>query len=366
VSPGAPAVPAVSERPLRVALLVGRFGPGTGTGGIAAHLARWLVGRGHEVAVWCRVAPPDEARIAGVEVHPLGARRTAAARVPAGFVRLALDRVPGCEVVRASGGVHRAWLAARRRAPGSPPLGPRDWLEARLDRQAARSARHVICNSLHVLGQVVAYHGVSRARVTLVPTGVDPSRFRPDPELRADVRGRLGVGGGDRIAMFVGHGFRRKGLPVAVEAFARAAGPGDRLVVAGHDAHAARWLAPARLGLGRRLVALGPVDVAKWLPAADAMILPSRYDAASNAVIEALAAGVAPVASACDGAAERIVDRRLVVGDPDDVQGFTRALRYAWGSPDCGARCREAAGCWSDARMMAARVERILVETAHG
>lgn len=340
--------------------MVGRFGAGTGTGGVAASLARWLVDRGHEVGVWCRVPPLGEG-IPGVGVHRMGPRATAAGRVPPGWVRLALDRVPGCEVARASGGVHLAWLAARNR-----PAGPRDRWEARLDRQTARTARVVICNSLRVLGQVVAYHGVPRERVALVPTGVDPLRFRPDPAVRAAVRERVGVGGGGRIAMFVGHGFRRKGLSVAVEAFARAAGPGDRLVVAGDDAHAERWLGPARQRLGERLVALGPVDVSRWLPGADAMILPTRYDAASNAVLEAIASGVAPVASACDGASERIVDRRLVVGDPGDVRGFTRALRYAWGTPDRGEVCRQAAEGWPDARMMAARMERILVETAHG
>ncbi|MEZ4234867.1 MAG: glycosyltransferase family 4 protein [Myxococcota bacterium] len=198
--------------------------------------------------------------------------------------------------------------------------------------------------------------GAHRRRSVAVP---------PGPAVRAEVRDRLGAAEEDRIALFVGHGYRRKGLPVAVEAFARAARPGDRLLVAGADAHAARWLGPARDRLGDRLVPLGAVDPARWLPAADALVLPTRYDAASNAVLEALAAGVAPVASACDGASERIVDRRLVVGDPADVQGFTRALRYAWETPVLGARRRAADAGWPEARMTSS-VEHILVETAHG
>ncbi|MEQ1503373.1 MAG: glycosyltransferase family 4 protein [Myxococcota bacterium] len=351
---------------MNVALLVGRFGGGTGTGGVAATLARGLRDRGHRVLVACgRVDARPEASGDvgdGFDAVPLGPRWSAAARIPAGFVRLALDRVPGCEVARASGGVHRRWLDAR----GGRWVGPRDRWECWLDRRTARTAGVVICNAEQVADAIVAEHQVGRERLRLVRTGVDLARFRPDPAARDEARRRLGVPEGGRIAMFVGHGFRRKGLDTAVAAFARVGGPHDRLVVVGRDAHAERWLGPARVALGDRLVADGPrTPIERWLVAADALLLPSRYDAASNVILEAMACGVPPIASGRDGASEIVPDGRLVVHDPADVQGFADAVRYAWETPGLPAGCRAAAERWPDSRMTD-DVERILGATAHG
>lgn len=331
---------------MRIAILVGRFGAGTGTGGVASRLARALRER-HDVHVWTSVVdhPLD-----GVPTHDLGDRRTAADRAR-GFVRLALDRVPGCEVVRASGGVHAVWARIRGRRWG-------DGAEARLDRDAVRSARRVICNSCLAAAEVVTEHGVDPARIRVVRNGADAA----STGRREQVRREWNVPDGGRVALFLGHGFRRKGLDVAARAFAEVATERDRLVVAGHDPHAERYLRPHRDG---RLVVVGAVPAHDALPGADALLHPTLYDPAANVVLEAMAHGVPPVTSARDGAAELVPDRSLVVADALDVQGFARALRYAWGDAPDRARLRTEALRWPVPRMTEA-IERILEECADG
>jgi glycosyltransferase involved in cell wall biosynthesis len=342
---------------MNIALLVGKFGRGTGTGGFAWRLARSLQASGHTVGVWC--GQGDE-RLDGVEMHAMGPRWTAASRVPAGWVRLALDRVPSCELARASGGVHQAWRQIR-----GGWSSPRERWEAWLDRRTAQTARVVICNSLRTAGEVMAWHGVPASRIRVVPSGALDA-VRPDLALREQARTAWKIPEGGRVALFLGHGFRRKGLAVAVHAFARAASPRDRLVVAGQDAHAERWLRPARELLGEKLLAVGPLrPVERWLPGADALLLPTLYDSAANATLEAMAAGVPPVVSSRDGAAEQVFDRALVVGDPGDVEGFACALRYAWGTSGLGARCAVAAARWPETRMASA-MEHLLLEFANG
>jgi glycosyltransferase involved in cell wall biosynthesis len=346
---------------MRVALLAGRFGRGTGTGGFAWRLARSLQASGHTVGVWCGHA--DE-QLEGVERHAMGPRWTAASRVPPGWVRLALDRVPHCELARASGGVHQAWRQIRDGLSLSLS-SPREQWEAWLDKRTAQTARVVICNSLRTAGEVMAWHGVPAERIRVVPSGALDA-VRPDPVLREQARAAWEIPVGGRVAMFLGHGFRRKGLQVAVLAFAQAAGPHDRLVVAGQDAHAERWLRPARELLREKLLAVGPLrPIERWLPGADALLLPTLYDSAANATLEAMAAGVPPVVSSKDGAAEQVFDRALVVGDPGDVEGFACALRYAWGTSGLGARCAVAATRWPETRMASA-VEHLLMEFANG
>jgi len=332
----------VAAAGLRIALISGTFGQGQGTGGQAWLLARGLEERGHRVEVWARRVTSAEG-FAG-PVHPLPRARRHLWRVIEAVPRRrfdlvhALERVPGADVVRASGGVHAAWLSG---APLSLRRAGRWSLRHRrelaLDRAAARRARVVVANSRRVAAEVVAFHGVGPQRVVVVRNGVTPLA-RP-PAHSAALRRRWGVGPRGRVALFLGHDGRRKGLDIAAAAFARVAAPGDRLVAAG----------PSRGPAG--VVCLGPVPAAEALGAADAMLLPSRYDASSNAVLEALAAGVPPVCSGRDGASEVVGDPALVVTSPYDVAGFAEALGYAWTTED-PARWRRAAARWPASRMV--------------
>jgi glycosyltransferase involved in cell wall biosynthesis len=338
---------------VKIALVVDRFGPGTGTGG-QAFLAASSWRERHEVTVWVSSV---SATLDGVDVRPLP-RLTRTP--PDGGVRVAFGRVRGCEVVRASGGVHAAYLRACVRWPR-----PRDVIEAVRDRAAARGARRVVCNAERVGADVVAFHRVDPAAIRIVRNGVDLGRFVPDAARRERSRQAWGVPPEGRVAAFLAHGFRRKNLATAVAAFARVARDADRLVVAGRDAHAGRWLRDARRLLGAKLVVCGPVAVPEEvLAGADALLHPTLYDAAANVVLEALACGVPPVTTVMDGAAEILEDRSLVVADALDGEEVAAALDRAW-TLGTGARWRGIAERWPDVRMVEA-LERIVVEAAGG
>lgn len=337
-------------------------------------LARYLADRGHEVVVYCLES--DGAAIDGVRVArlpslkaPRALRLALAARaVPRDRhdVIEALGRAPGFDVYRAGGGVHAAWLQASVDGPltwARARLSPMASIESRLDQRAAREARLVVCNAERPADEVRRWHGVESRRVVVVRNGVDAERFWPDSKARRQARSMWGARG--RVALFLGSGFRRKGLDIAVRAFERASGPADKLVVAGRDAHAHRYLRAARRILGDRLVVLGPVlDPERWLPGADATILPTRYDPAANTTLEAMAAGVPPVVSGRDGNAEIVPDRSLVVADPSDVDGFAQALAYAW-EASLGDACRQVATRWPISRN-GCSMERIFRELGHG
>lgn len=360
--------------PLSIGLVLPVWGGPGGTEGHARALAAWLVSRGHRVTVYCLTdrgggVPEVDVRVLTAPVWaprplalPLAARRITGEH----DVVEALGRVPGFDVYRAGGGVHAAWLAAS--ADGSirwarARLSPLERLEARLDREAARRARRVICNAEGAAREVQAWHGVEEGRVRVVRNGVDGERFQPDAGLRRQARAAWGAR--ERVALFLGSGFRRKGLAVAAQAFVRVARPGDRFVVIGRDAHARRHLRPVRRLLGDRLVYQGPVeDPERWLPGADALILPTRYDPAANVTLEAMACGVPPVTSSRDGNAELVPDLSLVVEDPRDVDGFAAALRYAWGARP-GEACRAEAERWPLSRM-GASMEALFQELSDG
>ncbi len=326
----------VAGTALRVGVVVGTYGSGQGSGGQAWLLVQGLRARGYAVRVWSRTGPSD-ARL------PRSRRALTQGRRLLGHpdvdVLFAFERLPGADIARLGGGVHAAWLDAAPDRLRLLRLRARDRRELRLDRDVARSAGWVLCNAQRVASEARAFHGIPRSRVRVIRNGVDLGRFRPDDDERRALRSARGATG--RVALFLGHGGTRKGLDVALSAFRRAAAPRDRL-----------WVAGTGIGaLPSWAERLGAVDPARVLPAVDALLSPSRYDPSANAVLEAMAAGVPPVTSGRDGASELVLERRLRVQDPGDVEGFAEALRYAWGarSPE---QWRQLAAPWPASRMV--------------
>ncbi|NUR80188.1 MAG: glycosyltransferase family 4 protein, partial [Dermatophilaceae bacterium] len=117
------------------------------------------------------------------------------------------------------------------------------------------------------------YPGLTLPTV-VIGNGVDVERFRPPTPLeRAQARERLGLADGDRLVLFIGNEFGRKGLPVLVEALGLLA-PEVRLVVVGGtpDLVAAEARRTAARRLGDRLRFDGAqTDPRPWLHAADVL-----------------------------------------------------------------------------------------------
>jgi UDP-glucose:(heptosyl)LPS alpha-1,3-glucosyltransferase len=223
-------------------------------------------------------------------------------------------------------------------------LSPEDWVEMAMDRAAVRSARICIANS--ELGARGLRGDYGAERVEVVYNGVDLSRFRPDAAIRAATRSALGAAG--PVALFLGTGFRRKGLDVAIEALP----PGWTLWVAGKDRP---WSAPPNVRF------LGPArDPERLLQAADVMLLPTRYDPFANACLEALACGIPALTTPDNGAAEILPHEWMVASD---AAGFREGLLRAVSDAALGERCRAVAERFTPAASYA-RAFGLLVEAA--
>lgn len=177
-------------------------------------------------------------------------------------------------------------------------------------RYRGRAHRVVVALSRAEADDLVRTYGRVRARLEVIPNGVDLDRFRPpSPAERTAARARLGLGEEERVALFIGHEFDRKGLSFAIRGLRQAEGVLLLIVGGSDDIIAAANEEAKSVGVGERVLFLGPrYNLRPYLAASDLFVLPSAYEANALVVLEALASGLPVVATRVGFAPEVVVD----------------------------------------------------------
>jgi UDP-glucose:(heptosyl)LPS alpha-1,3-glucosyltransferase len=244
----------------------------------------------------------------------------------------------GDDVVSPGGSAHRAFLATLIERERSARARLRPWhplhrslltVEARQLRAACR----VVLNSRWSRDRMTAAYPSVASRVDVVYNGVDTAYFSPAAiaPLRKAAREQLGLNDGDLVMLFLGTGDRRKGLLDLLAAFDECASPYVRLLVVGHrdDKETACVDAAIRTHALQSRVTLRPFapDPRPYYAAADVFVLPTWFDALSNATLEALACGLPVVTTSSNGVAELMTPgREGLIVDAGDVPALRSAL----------------------------------------
>jgi UDP-glucose:(heptosyl)LPS alpha-1,3-glucosyltransferase len=225
------------------------------------------------------------------------------------------ERIACCDIFRAGDGVHAVWVEERMRdasplARAALALSPWHRYTLAAERRLFASPRlqRVICISQMVQTEIHERFGLPRERLPVIYNAIDPAVFNPSlRQHRDEVRLRYGIAADAVVFLLVGSGYERKGVGRAIEALALLP-PAAHLLVVGRDRAAGRYAALARrLGVADRVTLAGAqTDPRPFYGAADAFVLPTLYDALSNAVLEALACGLPVITSDHCGAGELV------------------------------------------------------------
>lgn len=192
----------------------------------------------------------------------------------------------------------------------------------------------------------VAQSIVSSVPVQVVVHGIDGDAMHHGPEARAAARRALGLDRDAPVVGTVGNFTAKKDHATLLDAFAQvhAGQPDARLVLVGLGPLEEQLREQAeRLGLGDAVLFTGMRDdVFELLPALDVFVLSSRFEGLPIALLEAMASGVAPVATKVGGIPEVIThgDDGLLI-DPGDPGVLAAALTKVL--DDDGDRARLAA-----------------------
>ena len=343
---------------MRVVLIRQRYRPDGGAERFVARATQALSAQGVEITLVTRDWPQGASdmriercnpRYLGSIWRDLGFALCACRRLRALKADLVQshERMACADIFRAGDGLHRSWLAQRRRTTGlwgrmRLRLNPYHVYALAAEAKALTHPRlrAIICGSRMVRDEIAAAFPQTRGKLVVLYNGVDIRHFHPDVKAEHDaVRQRHGIPFGNTVFVFVGSGFYRKGLAEAMRAIALLPASAGLLVV-GQDRHEARYRRLGQtLGIGDRLWFAGrQSDPRPFYGAADAFILPALYDPSPNVVLEAMACGLPVVTSRSAGNSELLVEGETgFVRDALDINGLAEACASLLDRARCAA-----------------------------
>ena len=352
------------RRAWRLALMLPRFSLYGGVEQFGYRLAELLARRGHAVDFICARQETDAPQ--GVRVLAVGrppgckllkmlwflVRAEQARKAGRYDLVLSLGKTWRQDVSRMGGGPLRVFWEKSERAlpPGwrrfakkiGRRLSPSNQLTLFLEKRQFSSESDVVAVSHLVRDWLLDAHGaLDPERVRVVYNRPDASRFfLPAAEERREARKKLvaDMAEGpflDPETVFIGTAstnFQLKGVDPLIRSLALLPRNTVLCVAGGRECAAYAALA-RRLGLGHRVRFCGRVDdMPSFYQALDIFILPTFYDACSNAVLEALASGCKVLTSRDNGAAF-FLESAAVLPDPGDVEDMAARLRRAMECP---------------------------------
>jgi glycosyltransferase involved in cell wall biosynthesis len=200
-----------------------------------------------------------------------------------------------------------------------------------------RDAALVLGVSGAMLSEARRLSGLPLARAAVLPNGVDLDNFRPaSAETRARVRAALGIPASSFVVLCVAAALARKGWGELLDAVGKLKDPRISVLAASAGAGELDLTAEQRRRCPENALILrqnaAAADLAELYAAADLFCLPSYGEGMSNALLEAMAAGLAVITTAVGGHPEVVTD---------EIEGFFVPPRSVEPLAELLAVCRD-------------------------
>lgn len=270
-----------------------------------------------------------------------------------------LDRNRQQTHYRAGNGCHAAYLRQRSLTDSlwkqaSFRINPLHRTLLDIEREAFESPqlRLLITNSYRVKNEILEFYRVDAEKIHVIHNGTDwlgcEPAFSTWQEDQKKIRASFGLDGDAFQLLFIGQGYRRKGLQFLLRGLAQSPFQDWQLAIVGKDRESKAFQhLTHRLGLASRVRFLGPqsgANVTQLYQQADALAIPSSYDPFANVTTEALAMGLYVLSSSSNGGSEILTsDNGCIIEALSDPDSMVQALNQTFAqkkTPESARRIR--------------------------
>ena len=224
--------------------------------------------------------------------------------------------------------VHNSWLnsPAHISRIRRDLYGAYQWfytaVNATWERKSFQQAKVIVAVSQKVKDELVNI-GVPTNKIRTIINGVDVKEFTPGNTCRT----QLNLPENVPLALFAGDiRTTRKNLDTILHSLVKV--PNLHLSVVGSTKGSPFPNLAGSLGLGKRVHFLGyRRDMAEIMRAADLFVFPSRYEACTLVLLEAMASGLPVITATATGGAELVTpESGIVLPDCNDIDGLSTAM----------------------------------------
>lgn len=248
---------------------------------------------------------------------------------PSGYLAMLFKKLFGCRmVVTAHGG------DIDKMARKSERL-------FQLTKKILHSADHVIAVGEELREKITSEFSVPANKVSVINMGVNREIFKPHG--KEVTRKELGISGEEKVILFVGNILEQKGLSELVDAFTALRGTNGpmtlRIIGAEKDLFFKKKLEEtiAERNLQDDVQFLGVMDqreIARWMCAADCLVLPSHIEGFGLVALEAMACGTPVVGSDAGGLKYLLGDGAGVTVPVKNSRELAHSLSFVLSSKD--------------------------------
>ncbi len=226
-----------------------------------------------------------------------------------------LDRVTCPDIYRAGDGVHRAFLKTK-----GFTLNPLHTTLLYLEKKTFTNSKLIIANSKLVKEQIINFYpNTNKDKIHIVYNGIPIPKSFNKQEAKKRLSKEFNFNEDTPIILFVGSGFKRKGVMEFLEIISKLKEPFYALVV-GKEKKISKYKQKAKeLGVANSVNFTGARrDVAEFYQGADIFIFPTHYEPFSNVILEALSYGVVSITTKQNGASE-VLPKEWIMQNPNDM-----------------------------------------------
>jgi UDP-glucose:(heptosyl)LPS alpha-1,3-glucosyltransferase len=221
-----------------------------------------------------------------------------------------LERITCPDIYRAGDGVHKVFLTTTQKSK----LNPLHPVYLYLEKRCFQNARHIIANSQMIKNQIINTYNIDNTKISVVYNGVNltnqanPAKIKQEFELTDE-----------KILLYVGSGFKRKGVKELLELVAKLKTQNIKVFVIGKEKKIAYYQNLAKkLDVAEKIIWTGArVDVNDFYAVSDIFIFPTHYEPFSNVVLEAMSFKTIVWTTKQNGASE-ILDSEFIMQNPTD------------------------------------------------